>query len=114
MSKVTALFEQWSEELRLERGLLNGERVKMVRESRGIARHVLARKLGMLTKELTRREAGWCFWSEVEQALLSGFTEFPIAFFVQDDPPVLAPAFMCGHDAEGNDWCEVVKAPEEV
>ena len=113
MSKTT-MFEKWSKELRLERGLLNGERVKMVRESRGMARYVLARKLGMLTKELARREADWCFWTDSEQALLSSFTEFPIEFFVQDDPPVLTPAFMCGHDAEGNDWCEVVGAPEEV
>ncbi len=108
MSKVTT-FEHWPEELRLKRGLLNGERVKMVRESRGMLRHVLARKLGMKAGELAQRELGWNFWTEKEQALLSGFTDFPLEFFVQDDPPYLAPAFMCGHDEEGNDWCEVIE-----
>ena len=105
----TTTFDRWPQKLRQERGLLNGERVQMVREARGIARHVLARKLGLSAKELAQREIGWHFWTESEKALLSGLTDFPLAFFVQDDPPVLTPAFMCGHDEEGNDWCEVIQ-----
>lgn len=102
-------FQQWPEELRHRRGLLNGERVKMARESRSMLRYVLARKLGIPAKELARREANWCFWTDQEQALLSGFTDYPLAFFVQYDPPVLAPGFMSGHDEEGNHWCEVIE-----
>ena len=107
MSERTSLVERWPEQLRKRRGLLNGERVKMVREARGMERYALARKLSLSAKDLARREADWCFWTPEEQALLTRVTDFPIAFFVQDDPPVLAPAFLCGHDEEGNAWCEV-------
>src|SRR6266567_2587991 len=106
MSDITTTFQHWPLELREKRGLLNGERVQMVRESRGMPRFALARKLGLPAKELAQREQGWHFWNEQEQALLVGFLDFPLAFFVQDDPPALLPAFMCGHDEEGNDWCE--------
>ncbi len=101
-------FQQWPKELRIKRGLLNGERVKMAREVRGMARFALARKVGIAAKELAKRESDWCFWEDSEQALLSGLTDFPIAFFTQDDPPYLpAPIFMSGNDEEGNSWCEV-------
>ncbi len=110
MSEITTL-RQWPEELRHRRGLLNGERVQMAREVRGMLRYVLARKLGMSAKELKQREQNWYFWTDQEQALLSGLTDFPLAFFVQDDPPYpfTAPTFMCGHDEEGNNWCEVIE-----
>lgn len=108
---ITTTYANWPQELREKRGLLNGERVKMTREARGMARFALARKLGLPVKELADREQGWHFWNESERALLVGFTDFPLAFFVQDDPPVLAPAFMCGHDEEGNSYCEYVEAP---
>lgn len=83
----------------------------MAREVRGMARYVLARKLGIPAKELVNREQGWHFWTESEQALLSGLTDFPLTFFTADDPPYpfTAPGFMCGHDEDGNDWCEVIK-----
>ena len=101
-------FQQWPKELRMKRGLLNGERVKMAREVRGMTRAALARKLGIPAKTLAQREAGWNFWEDNEQTGLSFFTDFPIAFFTQQDPPLLsAPIFMCGHDEEGHSWCEV-------
>lgn len=111
---VNTTFQRWPEELRKHRGLFNGERVKMARECRGMARHALARKLGMPAKELEKREADWCFWTEAESALLSGFTDFPIGFFVQNDPPVFAPLFMCGHDEDGEPWCEITGMNEEA
>ena len=109
---MTSTFAQWPKPLRLSRGLLNGQRVQMARESRGIPRHVLARKIGMPTKELTRREGDWCLWEDNERMLLAGFLDFPLAFFVQNDPPEFAPAFMHGHDEEGKSWCEYTGAKE--
>lgn len=106
-------FQRWPQELRLTRGLFNGERIQLARESRGMQRHVLARKLSMPAQELATREAGWCFWTEQEQALLVGLTEYPIAFFVQDEPPVPFSGFLCGHDEEGNGWCEFVSNEEK-
>lgn len=101
-------FEQWPKELRLKRGLLNGERVKMAREVRGMTRAGLACKLSIPTKILAQRELGWNFWEDNEQTGLAYFTDFPIAFFAQEDPPLLgSPLFMCGHDEEGNSWCEM-------
>lgn len=110
--RTNTTFQHWPEQLREKRGLFNGERVKMAREFRGTARHVLARKLGMPAKELERRESDWCFWTEAEAALLSGFTDFPTRFFVQDDPPMFGPGFMCGHDEDGTEWCEVIGLEE--
>ena len=112
MSEKTTTFAHWPEPLRLKRGLLNGERVQMAREFRGMLRHVLARKLGIPSKELARREGDWCLWDDNERTLLAGLLNFPLAFFAQDDAPALAPGFMCGHDEEGNSWCEYIEAKE--
>jgi len=110
--KQDTTFQHWPEELRVKRGLLNGQRIQAARELRGIARHVLARKLGIPAKELARREGDWCLWGDNERTLLSGLLDFPLAFFVQDDMIEIAPAFMCGHDEEGESWCEYMKAKE--
>jgi hypothetical protein len=77
----------------------------MAREYRGLTRAQLARKLALPTRELAKREQGWHYWEETLQSGLSFFTEFPVAFFVRDDPPRLGTMFLCGHDAEGNRWC---------
>lgn len=100
-------YSRWLKPVREQRGLFNGTRVQQARELRGIQRSVLARKLGITAKELKHREENWCFWEEKEQWLLAGILDFPPAFFAQDDPPALpSPLFVCGHDEEGNHWCE--------
>ncbi len=109
MSDIATTFDRWPKELRENRGLLNGERVQMARECRGIARYVLARKIGMPAKELAKREQGWHFWEDREQDMLTRLTDFPLAFFTQNDPPVLGTVFMSGHDEEGNPWCSMEK-----
>jgi hypothetical protein len=107
MSEITT-FERWPKQLREKRGLLNGDRVRCARELRGLQRYELARKLDLPAKELAKREEGWCFWEEDEQKQLTTLLDFPLAFFIQEDMPVLAPVFMHGHDEEGNDWCDVI------
>jgi hypothetical protein len=99
-------FARWPQQLRLSRGLFNGYRVQLAREFRGLQRYALARKLEMSAKELARRESAWCFWTEHEQMLLAGLTSFPVAFFVQDDPPAMLNAFVCGHTQDDEPWCE--------
>ena len=112
-SRDNTMFQRWPEQLREKRGLFNGQRVKVARESRGMARYALARKLGIPAKELEKREADWCFWAEDEAALLTGFTNYPIGFFVQDDLPAFR-GFMCGHDEDDNKWCEIIGMDEEA
>jgi transcriptional regulator with XRE-family HTH domain len=108
-------FQQWTEQQRLERGLFNGERVQMARESRGIARYELARKLKLATKILAEREQGWHFWDDTERMGLAYFTDYPPAFFAQDDPPAFtAPIFSHETDAEGNTWCHVDTSGERA
>jgi hypothetical protein len=107
MNEITT-FERWPRQLREKRGLLNGNRVQCARELRGLQRYELARKLDLPAKEVAKREEGWCFWEEEEQKQLVTLLDFPLAFFIQDDMPVLAPAFMCGRDAEGNSYCDVI------
>lgn len=107
MSEITT-FQHWPVQLREKRGLLNGSRVQMAYEVRGLRRYQFARKLGMPAKELARREEDWCFWDEREKATLTRVTDFPLAFFVQEDPPTFdGPTFLCGHDEDGNSWGEV-------
>jgi hypothetical protein len=110
MSELTT-FDRWPTELRQKRGLLNGKRVQMAREVRGMARWQLARKLGISTVDLVQLEWNWGFWQPEQAARLARITDFPLAFFAADDPPYpfTAPTFMCGHDEEGNDWCEVIE-----
>ncbi len=109
MTRKDTTFAGWPQELRLKRGLLNGERVQMAREARGIARYLAARKLGLSAQELAVREVGWHFWTEEEQDVLTHLFDFPLTFFVQDDPPAFAPMFMHGYDEAGESWCEYVE-----
>lgn len=102
-------YKHWPEQLRLSRGLFNGYRVQICRESRGMQRYILARKLGIPAKELARREADWCFWTEHEQMLLAGVLSYPIAFFAQDDPPAMFNVFVYGHTEDDEPWCEYVE-----
>ena|SRR5258708_7698479 len=111
MSSIN-IVERWPEQLRLKRGMLNGQRVQIAYESRGIRRFELARKLGMPAKELAKREQGWHEWTEQEQGLLVACTEYPIAFFVQKDMPAFGPMFMCMHDEDGDPHCHVESGDE--
>lgn len=113
MSSITTTYARWPEQLRLKRGLFNGERVQMARESRGIARYILARKVGIATSALAEREQGWNFWTTEEQEKLAQATDYPLAFFAQDDPPTFTgPTFFSGHDENGETWCHVDKGME--
>jgi transcriptional regulator with XRE-family HTH domain len=110
MSSNITTYTRWPEQLRLKRGLFNGERVQMARECRGIARYALARKVGIAASVLAQREQGWNFWAEMEREKLVRITDFPEAFFVQDDPPTFTgPTFFSGTDENGETWCHVEK-----
>ena len=107
-------YDKWPEQLRLKRGLLNGKRVQLARESRGIRRFELARKVGISTVDLVQLEMGWGFWGPSAQEKLVLLTDFPIAFFVRDDPPTFdAPIFFSGTDANGDSWCHVDREVRE-
>lgn len=106
--KIHTTFDTWPPQLRISRGLLNGKRVQMARESRGMNRSTLARKLDMRTVDLVQLEWNWGFWQAATQEKLLRATDYPIAFFVQDDPPMFdAPIFYCGTDEEGEAHCHV-------
>ncbi len=104
------ITQHWTEQLKQKRGLLNGKRVQMARELRGLARYQLARKLGIAVKEAEKREREWCFWEQTEQNGLVFILDFPIAFFTQEDPMELpGPLFVCGTDKDGEAHCHVEK-----
>lgn len=116
MGKLTWTHQRLTEEGRVRCGIYNGARVKLARESRGLARATLARKLGMPAAELGRREGGWWQWDERLRAGLVFLLDYPPAFFAQEDAPDLfadgGPIFMCGHDANGRRVCEVIMEPQ--
>lgn len=110
---IDTTYQHWSPERKQERGLLNGERIKMARESRGMLRSQLARKLGILTKTLAEREEGWHFWTLTECNGLVFLLDYPVGFFTKDDPPVFpTPVFYCGTDADGETHCHVDREGE--
>lgn len=104
---MRSTIDQWPKQLKEKRGLLNGERVKMARELRGMERYTLARKIGIPAKELAKREHDWHFWDEEEKVALVQALDFPLPFFMQDDPLPIGPVFMCGHNEEGTPWCSL-------
>lgn len=107
MSNVTT-FDRWPRQLRESRGLLNGKRVQMAYEVRGMPRYQLAHRLGISAKELKQREQGWAFWEEDEKACLLRVTDFPLAFFTQEDPYEFPwPTFICCTDEDGHTYCHV-------
>lgn len=106
MSSTT--YQRWPEQLRLSRGLFNGKRVQLARESRDMTRSTLARKLGIRTVDLMQLEWNWGFWQKETQEKLARATDYPITFFVQDDPvEFTGPIFYSGHDENGEHWCDV-------
>ncbi len=103
-------YTHWSEQQRQERGLLNGSRVQIARESRGMLRSQLARKLDIPTKTVAERERGWHLWTRQECNGLIFVLDYPIGFFTKDDPPVFpAPIFYHGADEDGETHCYVEK-----
>lgn len=114
MSSNTSTYDKWPEQLRLKRGLFNGKRVQMARECRGIERYVLARKLGIAASVLAQREQDWNFWTEMEREKLARITDFPEAFFVQDDMvKFTGPTFFSGTDENGETWCHVDRGAQD-
>ncbi len=115
MTAHITTFDRWPEPLRQKRGLLNGARVQMSYEVRGLPRYQFARKLGMAARELAKREIGWHFWDEQEREALTRLTAFPLAFFTQHDPPELnahGPTLLCWQDEEGESHCHVEQAKD--
>jgi hypothetical protein len=100
------IFAHWPEELRQQRGLLNGARVCMAREVRGKSRAWLAHRLFMTAAELRQREAQWTLWDESPRHLLAGLTHFPLHFFTQDDPPSFGVTSLDWHEQEKWNVCD--------
>ena len=113
--RLTWMHLRMTEKVRIRRGIFNGKYVRLARESRGLTRAQLARKLNIPCLDLAGRESGWHIWDSHLQSGLQWFTNYPVNFFAQSDDEVDTRAglmFVCGVDTRGEPVCEFVQYEE--